>query len=205
MNRLFLMCIAALLIAALQTAGAQQSAAQIEKQLARAHHKATVDGDLTGAIEEYKQIVATAGNNRAVAAEALVRMAECYQKLGDAQALPIYQRVVRDYADQKSAVVRARARLTPDAAVAAVKGDRPVWSGPKVDMFGQVSPDGRFITYVDWGVDQNLVVHDVVTNTDRPLTATGPSVGFSAVRRVLHDFTRRPAGCLRVVQRQESV
>ena len=48
-----------------------------------------------------------------------------------------------------------------------------------MDLFGQVSPDGRFITYVDWGGDQNLMVHDLVTNTDWPLTATGPSVGFS--------------------------
>ena len=30
---------------------------------------------------------------------------------------------------------------------------------------------------MDW--DLNLAVHDVVTNTDRPLTSTGPAVGFS--------------------------
>lgn len=180
MNRLFFTCIAMMLFAALQTTGAQQNAAHIEKLLARAHHKATVDGDLPGAIEEYKRIVATAGGNRTIAAQALVRMAECYQKLGDSESRAVYERVVRDYADQKDAVLVARARLG-NAQSNAVRpiGDRLVWTGPKVDMFGQVSPDGRFITYVDWGGDQNLIVRDIMTNTDRPLTVTGPSVGFS--------------------------
>ena len=152
---------------------------QAELDLQAAIRTETIDGNLNAAIEQYQSIVSKNGGDRAVVAEALVRMAECYQKLGDAQARPIYQRVVRDYAEQKSAVARARARLMPDAGVTAVKGDRPVWTGPNVDMFGQVSPDGRFITYVDWGGGQNLIAHDVVTNTDRPLTATGPSVGFS--------------------------
>ena len=101
MNKLSVMCVSALLIAALQTTGAQQGTAQLEKQLARAHHKSTVDGDLSGAIKEYQQIVTAAGTNRTIAAQALVRMAECYQKLGDAESRKIYERLVRDYADQR--------------------------------------------------------------------------------------------------------
>ena len=159
--------------------GAMAQRDQAEVDLQAAIRAETVEGNLNAAIGQYQAIVSKHGSDRAIVAEALVRMAECYQKLGDAQALPIYQRVVRDYADQKSAVTRARARLAPDTPAAA-KGDRPVWTGPKVDMFGQVSPDGRFITYVDWGGDAskglNLLVHDLVTNTDRPLTTT---TGFS--------------------------
>lgn len=63
--------------------------AHADKLLASAQHKATVDGDLKGAIEEYKKIVAGAGTNRALAAQALVRMAVCYQKVGDAEAKKI--------------------------------------------------------------------------------------------------------------------
>ena len=76
MNRLSFLIIAALLAAGLQTTRAQQADAQLEKQLASAQHKATVDGDLKGAIEEYKAIVAGAGANRAAATRALVSMAE---------------------------------------------------------------------------------------------------------------------------------
>jgi Tol biopolymer transport system component len=158
-------------------ATAQRNQAEIDLQAAiRAE---TVNGDLQNAIKAYAAIVSKHKGDRATAATALVRMAECYQKLGDAQAQAIYERVVREYSDQKDAVNQARARLAPEAAVPVVRGDRPVWLGPKAEMSGsgQVSPDGRFITYVDW--DLNLTVHDVVTNTDRPLTSTGPAVGFS--------------------------
>jgi Tol biopolymer transport system component len=170
MNKLFFICTAALLIAALQTTGAQQSSAQIEKQLARAHHKATVDGDLSGAIEEYKRIVATAGGNRAVAAQALVGMAECYQKLGDAQARKIYEQLLREYSDQKEAVALANAYLGASSKIPQPRGDRAVWTGPGVDLFGTVSPDGRLLTYVDWARTGNLMVRDLVAGTDRALT-----------------------------------
>ena len=49
--------------------------------------------------------------NRAVAAQALVRMAECYQKLGDSESRKIYEQIVRDYTDQKDAVTVAKAHL----------------------------------------------------------------------------------------------
>ena len=48
------------LIAGAANARAQQNSAALDKLFARAHHKATVEGDLTGAIEDYKRIVATA-------------------------------------------------------------------------------------------------------------------------------------------------
>jgi Tol biopolymer transport system component len=147
-----------------------QSTRSAEAQLKAAQQKAEVEGDLKGAIEAYKKIVASAGGNRAVAAEALVRMAECYQKLGDAESKKIYERIVREFADQKDAVVVARARLAGPPSVARATGDRAVWKDGFVDLFGQVSPDGRFITYVDWPSSGNLMVHDIATNTDRRIT-----------------------------------
>ena len=81
-----------------------QAARSAEVQMKAAQQKAEVEGDLKGAIEEYKKIVAGAGSNRALAAEALVRMAGCYQKLGVSEAQTIYQRVLREFGDQKDAV-----------------------------------------------------------------------------------------------------
>ena len=76
-----------------------------------------IEGDLKGAIEQYKKIAQ--GEDRSVAARALIRLAECYQKLGDAQAKTVYERLVREFGDQKDAVAIARARLARDTAAAA--------------------------------------------------------------------------------------
>src|SRR5262245_21714877 len=51
-----------------------------------ARKKEVVDGDLSGAIQQYKAVVARYAANRAVAAQALLRLAECYQKMGDSES-----------------------------------------------------------------------------------------------------------------------
>jgi TPR repeat protein len=101
-----------------------QTPRSAEVQMKAAQHKAEVEGDLKGAIDLYRRI--SQSGDRALAATALVRMAECYQKLGDEQAHRIFEQVVREYGDQKDAVEIARAHLGP---VAAARGDQTVWSG----------------------------------------------------------------------------
>ena len=195
MNRLFFMCIAGLLMTALQTAGAQQGTAQIEKQLARAHHKATVDGDLPGAIEEYKRIVATAGANRAIAAQALVRMAECFQKLGDTEAQKIYERLAREFSDQpEAAIARDRLRTAPSASAGVMLRALPRSGG----LPGTISSDGRYMTFTDWNNDGKLVLRDLRTGTDRPV-ADRPdfNIGLSAISRdaALVAYQAHGGGC----------
>nr|MDQ3349878.1 tetratricopeptide repeat protein [Acidobacteriota bacterium] len=124
-----------------------------------------IKGDLKGAIELYKKVVD--GADRAAGAKALLRMAECYQNLGDKKANKAYERLVRDFGDQREAAV-ARTRLREPAAMS--KGDRAVWTGQHVDLFGTISPDGRYLTYIDWESTGNLMVRDLVANTDRALT-----------------------------------
>ena len=70
----------AALTAALLLTG--QTGQPADVQLKAAIYKETVDGDLKGAIELYRKI--SHGADRAVAARALVRMGQCYEKLGDA-------------------------------------------------------------------------------------------------------------------------
>src|SRR5882724_8234005 len=97
-----LMLLAALLATAQKTP---------ESMLGAALHQEEVQGDLKGAIATYQKVVATPRVSRKTAAEALIHMAGCYQKLGDAESRKIYERVIRDYVDQKEAVAVARARL----------------------------------------------------------------------------------------------
>ena len=181
MNRLLIPLVAALLLAGLPITGAQ-GAAQAEKLFASAQRKATIDGDLTGAIEEYKKVVAAAGGNRSLAAQALLRMAECHQKLGDSQAQAIYERLVRDYLDQKDAAALARGRLGGRTAVAGVRGDRTIWAGSDADGFGTISPDGRYLTYTDWKNGAALMLRDLTTGTSVRLTSGGQTQ-FSAISR----------------------
>src|SRR5712691_2132864 len=82
-----------------------------ESMLGAALHQEEVQGDLKGAIAAYQKVVAIRGVSRKTAAEALVRMGQCYEKLGDAKSRKAYERVLREFADQKEAVAMARARL----------------------------------------------------------------------------------------------
>ena len=81
---------------------AQQNRGEV--MLRAAVETETVKGDLRGAIEQYKKVIEA--GDRTVAVKALLHMAECYQKLGDAEAQKVYERVVREYPDQKVAFSR---------------------------------------------------------------------------------------------------
>jgi Tol biopolymer transport system component len=145
-----------------------------ESLMQTAIKKEEVDGNLAGAIVTYNQAVSAAKGNRALLARALVRMAECYQKMGNTESRKIYERVVREFGEQQEAVALARARLGN-----AVAGDhnvissRRIWTAPaKADFYGKVSPDGRYIPYTAWAENGDLFVHDVVNGTERRLTNT---------------------------------
>lgn len=145
--------------------------------LQAAIHREEVVGDLKGAIDEYARVVARPGVDRAVAAQALLRMAGCYQKLGDSQARAVYERLMRDYADQAEAVAVARTRLqaaaaTAPAAATAGTVNRQVWRGDGVDVLGSITPDGRRLSYVDWETG-DLAIRDLAAGTSRRLTNKG--------------------------------
>jgi Tol biopolymer transport system component len=143
-----------------------QGGVSAEVELRSAMEMETVKGDLRGAIQRYTKLADS--RDRSVAAKALLRMAQCHEKLGDAEARRIYERLVREFGDQTDAVAQARTKLgTTNRA----KADRVVWSGKNVEhVAGNISPDGRWVSYTDWWNSGNLMVHDLVSGTDRSLT-----------------------------------
>jgi Tol biopolymer transport system component len=146
-----------------------------ESLLQTAVKREVVDGNLAGAIEGYKKALAAAKGNRSVAAKALIGMAECYQKLGDAQSRAIYDRVIRDYADQKEAVAAARAGLGVKVASNIGGNTRQVWTKLGGSPYGPVSRDGRYVAFTSYAGpgrrgSQNLAVHDLITGADLVLT-----------------------------------
>ena len=165
------------------SAGASaQSGYQLFQQ---ALSKEQAEGKLNDAIVIYQRIVKEFAGDRALAAKALLRLGEAYQKLGDKQAQAAFERVVRDYGDQKDAAALARAHLGTTGSVARVKGDRSVWSSPNADGFGTISPDGRFLTYTDWSTG-SLALRDLTAGTDLRLTSGTYAEGqtqFSAISK----------------------
>ena len=152
--------------------------------LEAARQKETLEGNLASAIKQYQDIVDRYGKtDRLVAATALVHMAECYQKLGDAESKRIYQRLLRDYADQKDAVAIARARLGGNDAVARSKRERPV-PVDSADLWGTISVDGRFVSYLD-RPSNDIVVRDLSAGTDRVLSrgTRGEVGGYTVIAR----------------------
>ena len=101
-----------------------------------------MEGDLKGAIDQYKKLAQ--GSNRAIAAQALIHMGECHEKLGSKEARAQYELVISKFADQKDAVAQARARMT--AIQTAPKGPT-LTQVCSWDCWNRISPDGRWTLY----------------------------------------------------------
>jgi hypothetical protein len=106
------------------------------------------------------------------------------------EAQAIYERLIRDYADQKDAVMLARARIASKAAAAPVKGDRSVWTGFDADGFGTISPDGKVRTYTDWKNGAALALRDLTTGSSYRLASGADAVlsNFQDGKQVAYDW-----------------
>ncbi len=181
-----LVIVAGLLCAALSAGylASQAKDNKAEVALQAAIKTETVDGNLKAAIEQYQKLAD--GGHRGVAAKALVRMGQCYEKLGDAQARKAYARVVRDFADQKEALAAAQALLAaldqpangPSLAV------RRVWAGPEANAEGAPSWDGRYLSFTDRNT-ANIALRDLATGETRNLTKNSDVGQYPAYRSIL--------------------
>ncbi|HYW43900.1 MAG TPA: tetratricopeptide repeat protein [Bryobacteraceae bacterium] len=83
-----------------------------EMHLEAAVHREIVLGDLKGAMEQYRAVLAQSGKSRAIAARALFGIGQCQEKSGRRnEARTTYTRLVNEYSDQPETVARARAQL----------------------------------------------------------------------------------------------
>jgi hypothetical protein len=84
----------------------------VERQFEAAVHREIVAGDLKGALEDYRAILALPSKSRAMAARALFRTGQCLEKQGNAaEAMPLYRRLLNEYGEQGAVANTARARL----------------------------------------------------------------------------------------------
>lgn len=128
-----------------------------EELLPRAIQMEEVKGDLNEAIKTYQLIIDKYPENGKVCAEALLRMGNCYEKLGKTEAIKSYELLLTRYSNQVEQAKAARARL------AVLKKEEP--EGFRVQLmdfnmpepFG-LSPDGKRIVGVGFDKGQNIVV-----------------------------------------------
>ena len=129
-------------------------------------------GDLDAAIKIYEQIVAEGAKNRSYAAQAQYRLGMCYLKKGQKdRAVAAFRMLIERFPKQKEMIVQAHARLTELGQRGPGPILRHVW-----DVFtlsniyaGSLSPDGRYVSYVDWRAG-NLAVRDLAGGTSRLVT-----------------------------------
>ncbi len=134
-------------------------------------------GELQQAIDFYQKILDQYVENREVAAKAQLHIGICYEKLGKQEAQKAYRRVIEEYADQSDLVAEAKSRLATLAqSISNGKQKdmtvRKVWEGLDVDDCGQISPDGKYLSYVDWDTG-DLAVYEIATGKKRHLTNKG--------------------------------
>jgi Tol biopolymer transport system component len=139
------------------------------------------EGKLNDAIALYQRVVREFPADRALVAKALVQMGQCYEKQGNAEARKVYERVLREFADQPEAA-EARKRLAKLMQPAALKSFEPVvrqvWAGTDVDLSGAPSPDGRLLSFTDRETG-DVAVRDLATGEKRRLTPKGSWIEFA--------------------------
>ena len=149
--------------------------------LRAAIEKEDVAGDLEGAMALYRQIIAANGKNRPVTAKALLRLGGCYEKLGQAEARKMYERLVAEYSDQAQEVTQARDRLTAISRAALASSREPRFR--RVEMATtlgyahvRLSPDGKEMAFTDGGAVWVVPVASRAdpNTTGIPTKLTGP-------------------------------
>ncbi len=154
---------------------AAQNVSPADLLLQEARHKQQVEGDLDGAIKLYKQIVNTKTGGRAVVANALLGLADCYEKQGKLSE-GVYRQIVQNYGDQAAAAEARRklAALRPPAPA-------PVMAQHKMELPAGVPPgmtDGQRAIYRD-AVTGDLVISDLAGRNKRVVFPKPKNGAFS--------------------------
>jgi len=86
-----------------------QTSRELERELRAAQYRQEVQGDLKGALEEYKKIAK--GPDRVLAARALFAMGMTYLAQGSPEARTVFEQLATGYTEPKEIVAAARGRL----------------------------------------------------------------------------------------------
>jgi Tol biopolymer transport system component len=88
-----------------------QGAKEAEKLFQQGIHLEEVKGELKKAIVAFQKLIDDYGEERTLVAKALLHIGICNEKMGKEEAQKAYQRVIREFSDQRETVAEARSRL----------------------------------------------------------------------------------------------
>jgi len=137
------------------------------------------EGDLEKAIGLYKKILEQFPEEREVAVKAQLHIGLCYEKLGLKEAQEAFEKVVENFPEQKEEVKIARQKLSRLLKAKAVILDKKtdltmqkVFTGVNRDFVGTPSPDGRYLSTVDWETG-DLAIKEIPSGKLHRLTNKG--------------------------------
>ena len=135
------------------------------------------EGNLQKAIDLYRKVITEFPGNREMAAKAQLHIGLCYEKMGLKEAEKAYRLVLDNYPDQTALVAVANEKLMRlEKTRSAVEGKdknfrtHKVWSTTE-DAYS-VSPNGRYISCIDWETIC-LNVHDMQTGESWRISEKG--------------------------------
>ncbi len=173
--------LAMLLLAATSGATARpaRQADTARQLLQRAVHLEEAMGDPEAAITTYEMVLAATDTDASVTAVAEFRLARLLSAIGRVEeAREHHLRITQQFADDpalREIVEFARSALAD--ATSYRNGRRTVarqlWEGSEGYAFGSLSPDGSFISYLDWE-SGNLAIHDLDRGVERVVADLDP-------------------------------
>ncbi len=159
-----------LLSSSLGSLALQNGYDQFQKALA----KERGEGNLEEAIALYQKVI-NETKDEALAAQAQLRIGLCFEKLGREEAQKAFQKVIDKYPAQTETVRTAKEKLALLLRVQSVAREggrglqlRQVLSTQGSQIAHQVSPDGRYLAYFDYGIG-TIVVQELATGEARAL------------------------------------
>jgi Tol biopolymer transport system component len=128
----------------------------------------TIKGDLKSAVAQFQKLSTSA--DRTVAATALLHLAGCYGKLGQADARRVYEDIIERFKDQPDVVAEANRKLATSNTGASAFSLQLMASKKDDRRYGNsVSRDGRYIPFAN---HDRLNVLDLTTGEDRVVFRT---------------------------------
>ncbi len=160
----------------MQEALSQESADELYEA---AVFKKEAEGDLQGAIQIFLKVIAKFPENRKVAAKAQLQIGICYEKLGTKEAEKAFQKVIDNYPEQSEEVKIAKEKLSLILKAQSVIGTgdkgmriRQVWTGPNAGSAGKLSPDGKYLSFVDQSTG-DLAIREIASGKTNRVTNKG--------------------------------
>jgi Tol biopolymer transport system component len=131
------------------------------------------EGDLNAAVALYEKIVGDATAERELRAKAQLHIGMCWEKMGKAEAIKAYQKVIQDFSDHIEQVQLAKQaidRLETTKVSGALGLSLHKITSDKFagHQGGYISPSGRYVVYGDY--EGGLSIFDTLTKEKTPFT-----------------------------------